>query len=123
MKDLHAIVDKIIAESSASDEPLAKGNDVKAIIARLRIAVCPSLLHAIASEGEMGTDPKMFAEAAECFLATVAGSLAGFLSCERKHVQGNASLMLSSAAGVVLQTPDDVHGGVVIDRVERGTSQ
>ena len=121
--NVHAIVDQIVAESNASDRELAKRDDVTGIVARLRIAVCGALLHAIADEGEMGTDPRTFAEAGECFLATVAASLAGYLGGDARHVQPNAARMLYGAAEVALQVPDDSHGGVPVPRVERGTKQ
>lgn len=120
--DIHALVDKIVAESNASDEALAKGTDITAIVARLRMAIMPSVLHAIASEGEMATDPQMFAEAGECFLATVAGSLAGYLGGSTGSAQFNAARMLHEASHVVMQTPAEVHG-VAIERPKRGTAQ
>jgi hypothetical protein len=116
-KDVHAIADRIVEQSRALDEPAAKGTGGAAVVARLRLAVAPSLLHHVADEAIMATPIDDFAAGAECFLASVATTLAGYLGAQ--HAQFNAALLLTRAAGIVGNVPDAVFGEAM-DRAHRG---
>lgn len=118
--DIRAVADQVIAECRAADEPHAKRRDAMGVVARLRIAISPVLLHAVVAESEIGTDPQHFAQGADCVLASIASTLAGYLSgggiAETQH---NASLLLLNAAETVRREPDQAIG-VTVERVERG---